>query len=335
MRGSIAAHGGSRHQDDPTPRPSCRGGAGVEEPGPGTWKVAAALFLLLFAIYLLNFRQRGAGDSIPTRRLPFSLLREGNLNLDEFTWERNLRGDLPYFVHYHDGHIYSVTTVATALVVTPLYVLPAWWLSHRGLAYDDVPARVLEVVMERIAAAIITALSAAALFLTLCRLTTRRWAIALTLIYGLGTSTWSISSQALWNHGLAQLTLATVRRRPRGRWSWPAGRRASVAVVHRRRSSPPWSSSSSPCGTGRASSTSPACQRSSASRCWRTTTRSSAPRSAATAASRTSTARCRWVSLDCWSARTAACSSSRRSWRSPCGARCGCGGWRRRRGFAG
>ena len=154
----------ARIKTTPTPRPVVRAPAPapVVEPGPGTWKVAAALFLLLFAIYLLNFRQRGAGDSIPTRRLPFSLLREGNLNLDEFTWERNLRGDLPYYVHYHDGHIYSVSTVATALVVTPLYVLPAWWLSHRGLAYDDVPARVLEVVMERIAAAIITALSAAA-----------------------------------------------------------------------------------------------------------------------------------------------------------------------------
>jgi hypothetical protein len=204
----------ARIKTTPAPRSVVRAPAPVPAPvvapGPGTWKVAVALFLVLFAIYLLNFRQRGAGDSIPTRRLPFSLLREGNLNLDEFTWERNERGALPYYVHYHDGHIYSVTTVATALVVTPLYVLPAWWLSHRGLAYDDVPARVLEVVMERIAAAIITALSAAVLFLTLCRLTTRRWAIALTLIYGLGTSAWSISSQALWVHGLAQLTLAVL-----------------------------------------------------------------------------------------------------------------------------
>src|SRR5262245_55046921 len=83
----------ARIKTTPTPRPVVRAPAPAQapviEPGPGTWKVAIALFLLLFAIYLLNFRQRGAGDSIPTRRLPFSLLREGNLNLDEFTWERN------------------------------------------------------------------------------------------------------------------------------------------------------------------------------------------------------------------------------------------------------
>ena len=182
----------------------------VVDTGPASWQLALAIFLLLFAVYVFNFRLRGAGDSIPTRRLPFSLLREGNLNLDEFTWERTERGALPYYVHYHDGHIYSVTTVATAIAVTPLYVLPAWWLSHRGLSYDDVPARVLEVVMERLAAAFITALSAVVLFVTLRRLISWRWAVGLTLLYGLGTSAWSISSQALWVHGLAQLTLALL-----------------------------------------------------------------------------------------------------------------------------
>ncbi len=200
----------ARARSKAVPRPRVVAPAPVVDAGPATWKVAGALFLLLFAIYTLNFRQRGAGDSIPTRRLPFSLLREGNLNLDEFTWERNERGALPYYVHYHDGHIYSVTTVATSLVVTPLYVLPAWWLSHRGLSYDDVPARVIEVIMERLAAAMITALSAVFLFIALRRLTTWRWAVGLTLIYGLGTSAWSISSQALWVHGVAQLTLAML-----------------------------------------------------------------------------------------------------------------------------
>ena len=42
------------------------------------------------------------------------------------------------------------------------------------------------------------------------RLTTWRWALALTLIYGLGASTWSISSQALWAHGLSELSLVVL-----------------------------------------------------------------------------------------------------------------------------
>jgi hypothetical protein len=189
----------------PTPVPAPAAG-----PAPRTWLLAAAILLVLFAVYTLNFRVRGAGDSIPTRRLPFSLLRQGNLDLDEFTWERNASGRLPYFVHEHGGHIYSVTPITSALVVTPLYVLPAWWLAHQRIDYDDVRARVVEVVMERVSAALLTALSAVVLFLVLRRLTTWRSAAALALLYGLGTSAWSISSQALWAHALAQLTLALL-----------------------------------------------------------------------------------------------------------------------------
>ena len=180
------------------------------ETGPPTWLLAGALFLVLFAVYTVNFRLRGAGDSIPTRRIPFSLLREGDLDLNEFTWEPTASGTLPYYVHGHDGQIDAVSTVASGVVVTPLYVLPAWWMARHDVSYDDVRARVVEVVMERVAAATLTALSAVVLFVVLRRLTTWRWAIGLALLYGLGTSAWSISSQALWPHALAQLTLALL-----------------------------------------------------------------------------------------------------------------------------
>ncbi len=60
----------------------------------------------------------------------------------------------------------------------------------------------------KVAAALLVALSAAAVFLT-CR----RWlppgaALALALAYGLGTSVWSTSSQALWQHASSELFLA-------------------------------------------------------------------------------------------------------------------------------
>jgi hypothetical protein len=176
---------------------------------PRTRSVALLVFAGLLAIYVLNFRMMAAGDSIPTRLLPFSILREGNLNLDEFTWPRGPSGRLPYYVHETD-HIYSVSTIATALVITPLYVLPAWWLASHGISYDDVRARVLVVVMERISAAVLAALSAALLFVVLRRLTSWRWALALTLLYALGTSTWSLASQALWPHALAELCLVIL-----------------------------------------------------------------------------------------------------------------------------
>ena len=182
----------------------------VSQPAaPRARTVALLVFAGLLAIYVLNFRMMASGDSIPTRLLPFSILREGNLDLDEFTWPTGPGGRLPYYVHPY-GHIYSVSTIATALVITPLYVLPAWWLASNGISYDDVRARVLFVVMERISAAILAALSAALLSVVLRRLTTWRWALALTLLYALGTSTWSLASQALWPHALAELCLVVL-----------------------------------------------------------------------------------------------------------------------------
>ena len=65
----------------------------------------------------------------------------------------------------------------------------------------DVAAR----IMEKLAASAVTALSASLLFLALRRRTTTSNAVLLTVAYAFGTSTWVISSQALWQHGVAQL----------------------------------------------------------------------------------------------------------------------------------
>ncbi|MGD9764227.1 MAG: hypothetical protein AB7V27_10975 [Candidatus Binatia bacterium] len=196
------------------------------------------LFALTFAIYAANFRLRGTGDSLPTRVLPFSLLREGDLDLDEFSWDRTRRNRLPYYLHVRDGHIYSVSPIATSIVVTPFYIPAAWWMAARGISYDDVRARVVIVVMERLAAAALTALSASLLFGVLRRLTQWHWAVLLTLIYALGTSTWALSSQALWPHALAELMLVLLSRfliepRPSTGVLALAGLSAALAVANR------------------------------------------------------------------------------------------------------
>jgi hypothetical protein len=68
----------------------------------------------------------------------------------------------------------------------------------------------LFVLMERLVAAALTALSAALLFIVLRRLVSGRWAVAITLLYGLGTSTWQFSGQALWTHVLSELALVIL-----------------------------------------------------------------------------------------------------------------------------
>jgi hypothetical protein len=66
---------------------------------------------------------------------------------------------------------------------------------------------VLARVLEKIWASAIAAASVAALWLLLRRLTERKYALWLALVYGFATNTWSTSSQALWQHGMTQLAI--------------------------------------------------------------------------------------------------------------------------------
>ena len=59
-------------------------------------------------------------------------------------------------------------------------------------------------------------------------------ALALTLLYALGTSTWSISSQALWAHALGEVCLAALcllMARGGGSWRWYAAVGAACVLM--------------------------------------------------------------------------------------------------------
>ena len=170
--------------------------------------MACLLGAVCFILYLTNLRPIGAWDSIPARLLPFSILRQGNLDLDEFTWLRRLNPE-PYFLRRgRNGHWLSSYPVGLPIVVTPLYVPITWWLQHRHIDDDDVRFRLASVVMERIAAATIAAASVGFVFLAATAIGSTRVAVGVALAYGLGSNTWTVSSQALWQHGLAELGLA-------------------------------------------------------------------------------------------------------------------------------
>ena len=116
----------------------------------------------------------------------------------------------PYFVTESRGHWMSSYPILTSLLITPLYVVPAWWLSRQP---DAVPASTISLIadtMEKLSASLIAALSAGILYLALGRIISGPGALVIALIYGMASSTWSISSQALWTHGLAQLAFALL-----------------------------------------------------------------------------------------------------------------------------
>lgn len=179
------------------------------------------------------------GDSVPARLLPFSILREGNLDLDEFAWLRTARGlPMPYFLgRSRDGHMVSNYPIATALLVTPLYVPAALWLERAGLDPDDVRFRLLVQVMERLAAALLASLSVVLVYLAARTLTSGGVALVAALAYAFATSVWSTGSQQLLQHGPAQLSLAGLSlcllRRDTWRAAFGAALFAALAVAVR------------------------------------------------------------------------------------------------------
>ncbi|HVT17697.1 MAG TPA: hypothetical protein VHQ90_16155 [Thermoanaerobaculia bacterium] len=177
----------------------------------GDRRRALALAVLCCALYLANLRVISEGDSVPARYLPFSLWRHGSLSLDSLS---PLVTEVPPGKPFHtpywlwrspEGHLFSVYPIVTPLLLAPLYAPAAAQLWWRGWEQWRVADRAIE--MEKLAAALLAAAGAGALYLLLRRRLPPRRAGVLAAAYALGTGTWSISSQALWQHGTAELLL--------------------------------------------------------------------------------------------------------------------------------
>jgi hypothetical protein len=161
---------------------------------------AAVVFAVAFVLYNANLRYLASFDSLASSLLPFRILSGHGLTLEE---PKGIPPAVAYsIVRSRTGSFISFYPGVTPLLVTPLYVPAAAWVARGG---DLETARVL---MEKLAASAVAAGSAAILFLLFLRLTRPRLALVLTAAYAIGTSTWTISSQALWQHGMGELLLA-------------------------------------------------------------------------------------------------------------------------------
>lgn len=166
---------------------------------------AVILTLISFLVYNANLRLVSAGDNYPARYLPFAILGYGSLGLDPVA-KLVAQGRLdPYWTMEQDGHVYSKYPIAAPVLVTPLYVPAVAYLHCRGWTDHrlDQAAR----IMEKLTSALVASLSVGCMYLLLVRRALCQGAHWLTIAFGLGTNTWMISSQALWQHGVAELLL--------------------------------------------------------------------------------------------------------------------------------
>jgi len=161
--------------------------------------ISSTLICVFMILYLANGVTKYTGDTLPARYLPLSILREGNFDLNEFQFL--YAQGLPYYLHHLNSQYVSSYPVGPAIAALPFYLVTALGTVP--------PTDRLIGDLEKLAAASMVAISASMLYLALRRIARGQVALTLTVIYGLGTSSFSVSSQALWQHGPSQLALAT------------------------------------------------------------------------------------------------------------------------------
>jgi hypothetical protein len=169
--------------------------------------VGLLLFLCSMTVYNANRRSISAGDTYPARYLPFVIWHYHSLGLDplESVVAQGRASSAFWIVRGPDGRAVSLYPVVVPTLVAPLYLPAVAYLNMRG--WTDARLDHVARIMEKFSASLIAAGSVALLYLLLRRRTSERVAILLTVAYAFGTTTWVISSQALWQHGMGQLLL--------------------------------------------------------------------------------------------------------------------------------
>ncbi len=186
--------------------------AAIESLGMRPTSLAVAVVSLLFLLYNANGRVISDGDSTSSRYLPFATWSSGSLSLDSVS---RLATEVPPGKPYHepywtwrspDGRLFSAYPIVVPVLLTPLYAPAVAMLRWRG--WVDWRLRNVSRVMEKLCASLLAAISAGFVFLLLRRRLSTADSLLMTAAYAVGTSVWTIASQALWQHGAAVCLLA-------------------------------------------------------------------------------------------------------------------------------
>jgi hypothetical protein len=171
----------------------------------------AFLFIFIYTIYNLNGRTIGCGDTAPASLLPFSILDNHNLYLDQFFPYFQNAWHPPYFVIDVRGHYLSLYPIVLPILITPFYMIIYIFLKLGHYPIDMLnPGFVLIVsIMEKLMASMIASISAIFVYFSMKELLNNKIALITVFIYAFATNTWTISSQGLWQHGLVELLLAS------------------------------------------------------------------------------------------------------------------------------
>lgn len=165
-------------------------------------RTAALLAAALFVIFNSNGREIASADSQPTKYAARELLLRGTLGLNHVVGSVPELADRSGFVAARDGRYRSAYSPVPAIVAAAV----SWPLWKAGLI--DIRAPRAPNVIAVLSASLLSALSAALVYLTARRRLETRPALAVAIAFALGTGMWPTVSQTLWQHETAIFGLA-------------------------------------------------------------------------------------------------------------------------------
>ncbi len=160
------------------------------------------LFILVYLVYNTVSRMTMSGDTNPAAFLPLALILHQTVFFDAFIGA-GLGPNVAYAFPLVNGHYVSLFPIVTPVLITPVYFVSYVLYSVFQVPFDTTGI----LVLAKTSATIIAALSCVFVYLTGKELFPRNIALATALVYAFATSTWSVSSQALWQHGTVELLL--------------------------------------------------------------------------------------------------------------------------------
>ena len=194
--------------------------------------VELLLFIGLLAAYNINLRQVSSHDTYASRFVPISILRDGDVILDEFVPEviKQQAGDdfFSYYFVYVRGHFYDSHPPVGPMLALPMYALPVWiGIPDRAELIANMFSKLAASLMVALSGVLIFRASRQVLMPTLAGMPhdaehATRIAVLAAIAYGLATGVWSTASLAMWTHTPAVLGFAVAL------WALTTGR---VAVA--------------------------------------------------------------------------------------------------------
>jgi hypothetical protein len=172
-------------------------------------------------VYLANHQAAFVGDTVPNSLLALLWILNHQLNFDAFR-DSKFYGGFYFLIEALNGHLTSLYPIGAAIVTLPIYGLFAIALC----LLNDWDGRLLGVTtaidltsqnfnltrlaLEKLAATLATTLSVVLFYLAANLKFDKLSALVSTFVYAFATSTWTISSQSLWQHTASNLVLTAV-----------------------------------------------------------------------------------------------------------------------------